>query len=531
MLCIAAFLCWQIFVLSINKNVSQTLGSISVVTSLNIDSYGLPLQCVSLASFFSKLLITMLAPAVFCVCIFVGCVVWHGLLLRDLLLTGPEVAAAQQKKSERSDSLQSLQSEHHPLKQEMLTALKQGMLTSLPAVLFISFMVFPAVASLAFQGLDCEEFEDTRQLKRRFLKADYMVDCDGDEYTPVFLLSLVAILFYPVGLPIVYWLLLRQAKTAIIEDRPTALSHALDFLHRDFLPKCYYWEIIETQKKLFLVGFASVIMPGTMYQLLIAFMVTLIHMLCMAIYHPYRARENDYFVLACNFSLTTVFLFCVLLKVSVLTDAVDDVMTPSLKQRFEMQSQVITFGLGLSVLSVIVLACMVTVQQIIAAARLPIVRLVETEGRPDLTLKKTQRWHLFCSYNWGTGQEQCAIVKRLLCMYMPGSRVFLDVDGMQADEVERNVDRSVVFMIFLSKGYFTSKSCHREVQHAMDMRKPVVLVHDPLRGGASLEFMRREECPQVLHDAVFFMPDSNEERDVIEWHHIKVLTPFALCPP
>ena len=38
-------------------------------------------------------------------------------------------------------------------------------------------------------------------------------------------------------------------------------------------------------------------------------------MLFMAIYQPFRALGNDYFTLASNFSLTTVFFFCIFLKV------------------------------------------------------------------------------------------------------------------------------------------------------------------------------------------------------------------------
>ena len=121
----------------------------------------------------------------------------------------------------------------------------QGALEALPAILFISFLTFPAVSSLAFRGLQCEEFEDTRVVQRR-LKADYEVDCDNeDEYGPVHQLSWLAIVLYPVGIPVLYWLLLSMAKTAIIKDRPTPLSRALGWLHRDFEPECYYWEIVE----------------------------------------------------------------------------------------------------------------------------------------------------------------------------------------------------------------------------------------------------------------------------------------------
>lgn len=40
------------------------------------------------------------------------------------------------------------------------------------------------------------------------------------------------------------------------------------------------------------MGFATRVAPGTMYQLLFAFMVTLVHMLFMSIYQPYRALDN-----------------------------------------------------------------------------------------------------------------------------------------------------------------------------------------------------------------------------------------------
>ena len=108
-------------------------------------------------------------------------------------------------------------------------------------------------------------------------------------------------MLYPIGIPALYLLLLFCARGAILRDRPTRLSSALSFLHRDFeaahkqpnpsphpvpMPKpkpdspcpepnpnpnpnpnpkpqtpfpnqarMYGWEIAEQFKKLFLVGF------------------------------------------------------------------------------------------------------------------------------------------------------------------------------------------------------------------------------------------------------------------------------------
>jgi|TARA_B110001469_G_C9579265_1_gene287278 hypothetical protein len=56
--------------------------------------------------------------------------------------------------------------------------------------------------------------------------------------------AIIAVLLYPVGIPLMYLLLLIAARRAIVKERPTRLSTALSFLHRDFVPRLYWYEII-----------------------------------------------------------------------------------------------------------------------------------------------------------------------------------------------------------------------------------------------------------------------------------------------
>lgn len=198
------------------RDVANLLSVIAPIFSFSIGSLGLPLQCVSLSSFYQRLLVIMLAPYLLCLIILLGCI-----LCRFLRVV---------KASAR------------PSMKELCY---RGALAALPAMLVISFLAFPAVSSLAFRGLQCEEFEDSRGVQSR-LKADYEVDCGNEEdYGSVRRLSWLAIVLYPIGVPVLYWLLLRMAKVAIVKDRPTALSRALGWLHRDFEPECYFWEIVE----------------------------------------------------------------------------------------------------------------------------------------------------------------------------------------------------------------------------------------------------------------------------------------------
>ena len=100
------------------------------------------------------------------------------------------------------------------------------------------------MSSASFRAFSCEHFDDGRE----FLRADYSVECStamhvSEEHTSAKSLAWLGILLYPVGISCVYVLLLRGARRAILEDRPTPLSKALGFLVRDFAPSCYYWEV------------------------------------------------------------------------------------------------------------------------------------------------------------------------------------------------------------------------------------------------------------------------------------------------
>ena len=123
---------------------------------------------------------------------------------------------------------------------------------------------------------------------------------------------------------------------------------------------------------------------------------------------------------------------------------------------------------------------------------------------------------MFLSHVWGTGQDQCASIKRQLQLLLPGVSIFLDVDDLESiDALEEYVDQTEVIMIFVSKGYFKSGNCLREARCTVQKGKPIALVYDPDRGGEKLEVIKQDECSDELRGPVF------DGRDVIAWHRIK----------
>lgn len=62
-------------------------------------------------------------------------------------------------------------------------------------------------------------------------------------------------------------------------------------------------------------------------------------------------------------------------------------------------------------------------------------------------------------------------------------------------KLEESVADSAVFLIFLSKGYFRSFNCRRELYAAFASDRPIVVIHeaDEAKGGATIEALK-EEC-------------------------------------
>lgn len=150
-------------------------------------------------------------------------------------------------------------------------------------------------------------------------------------------------------------------------------------------------------------------------------------------------------------------------------------------------------------------------------AQIPTIRLVSTNHPPELTLAKGLTWHLFNSRIWSTGQDAVAVIKKNLMLLLPGVQVFLDVDDLEEiGALEEYIKRSQAILFFLSKGYFRSKNCLREVRSALQLKKPIILVQeaDPGKGGGLLEELRAD-CPADLQPAIF-----DVGWPLVVWHRI-----------
>ena len=125
---------------------------------------------------------------------------------------------------------------------------------------------FPPVTSLAFRTFEeCTSFTDEVGGSQAFLVSfpkHYALACPSDELTDAQSIAWVAIFLYPVGVVVLCaYLLSISRQVLLLEEQATPCTRSIAFLHAPFVPKFFYFELLELTKKLLLIGFASVHLP------------------------------------------------------------------------------------------------------------------------------------------------------------------------------------------------------------------------------------------------------------------------------
>ena len=132
-----------------------------------------------------------------------------------------------------------------------------ALLRSLQVAIFISFCALPTVTRSLFLAFQCESFgyDDQEDSKRSYLTASLNVECGSSEHSPIRALAAVLIVLWPVGMPLMYALLLYRCQRPILSHQPTTLTRAIRFLWSEYEDKYFWYELVELAKKLALTNF------------------------------------------------------------------------------------------------------------------------------------------------------------------------------------------------------------------------------------------------------------------------------------
>ena len=397
-------------------------------------------------------------------------------------------------------------------------------LTTLPPVLFVSFCMCPGVSAGIFSTWNCDPYflDSGDTSERSFLREDLSIVCydagvQTSEHKRLTALASFFVLIWPIGLPVCYLLLLLPCRKSILQKRRTHLVKATRFLHKEYEPRFYWWELLPLLLRLTLTGFVLAIPERyELWRMLAGMLVAQLYLVLLQLVQPYKRQIVDYLAIAVHFSLACVFVGATFLKVyNRLTETVSASYAEEITG-FSSGDKVVLVMIIWNFATLTIVGGL-TMYQLGTEASLNTIRRVDTQTVPELKLAPRMRYHLFLSHVWSSGQDQMANVKRQLQLLLPGIQVFLDVDDLEdIGNLEGYVGVSQSVLVFLSRGYFFSANVRRELTAVRETARPLILLHegDVGRGGAPLEQLR-EECPTCTRPFVF------DGREVILWMRIK----------
>ena len=141
-----------------------------------------------------------------------------------------------------------------------------------------------------------------------FLVADYSISCNSPSYRGFFFpWAVMMSLVYPLGVPLLYTCLLLPHRKALEQDRTAALaSMGSSILVQEFKSKFWYWETIDSIRRVALSGFLFFF--GERARVGVAFCIALEFQLLYLETKPFVRRESNLLASLANFEISVVVL-------------------------------------------------------------------------------------------------------------------------------------------------------------------------------------------------------------------------------
>jgi hypothetical protein len=197
---------------------------------------------------------------------------------------------------------------------------------------FLTYLVLPSVSTTIFQTFLCTNVDprgEDSDASDSYLIADMSISCTSSYYYKGVVYAVAMLLVYVVGIPLMYFLLLYYNREEIAhrDDKVTTAevatqtnddlanevpwqlrasfraapqqrvmssrAHRLAFLWDAYEPQYWYWEVVETTRRLMLTAVLSVCGAGTAAQSLLAVLLGVVYIKVYGYYAPYEQTDDD----------------------------------------------------------------------------------------------------------------------------------------------------------------------------------------------------------------------------------------------
>ena len=139
------------------------------------------------------------------------------------------------------------------------TLMKKRKNTMHTAAIVITYLTLPTITTVVFGLFPCDKLDD----KREFLRGDYHIRCDEEGRGGWEVFGYAMVFVFPVCVPTLYFYLLWRVKCRImkpVEERAKDEGiQGIIFLWDPYKPEFWYWEVVETTRRLLMTGLLSII--------------------------------------------------------------------------------------------------------------------------------------------------------------------------------------------------------------------------------------------------------------------------------
>jgi hypothetical protein len=164
-----------------------------------------------------------------------------------------------------------------------------------------TYLALPNISVYIFQMFSCQDIDPDDALAGEdlYLRADLSINCGSSRHTTGTTFATCMILVYPVGVPLMYFWMLHNVKEGIMnrtENISSKLRLAIipsSFLYSSYEPQCWYWEIVETIRRITMTGVIVLIAQGTSLQIVITMLLSLFFIKMYSHYAPFDDELLD----------------------------------------------------------------------------------------------------------------------------------------------------------------------------------------------------------------------------------------------
>ena len=141
------------------------------------------------------------------------------------------------------------------------------------------------------------------------MRQDASVECGTEDHESITDLAVGFIVVWPVGSMVLFTSLLAACYKPLQAKRPSALTRATTFLHREYKATFYWWEAVELARKLVLTGFVLLIPEERAFvRLVVATLVCSFYAVVLAVVQPFKRVEDNVLAVATSLVLLLLFL-------------------------------------------------------------------------------------------------------------------------------------------------------------------------------------------------------------------------------